>query len=349
MKTIVLLAVFAIGTFFCANAQQVEKDSMPTSSEQKIAELKSKKEDVRESEKDKLKKRVEAIQERLEEEEISKEKADSLKRQAAEKSARNIEDQLDLIDLNIALVRRNQDSTDVKRDYINIGQLLTKAKIPIDSVPDLTRVYFGLGLGMAGLNTSGNTNPYKGIFAGGVQFHFNTVLSRKDPHWRLNYGMNAAIEGFSLKDDQILIDENDKTVLKKMPESLSYSRFYTTQVLFPVHIEFGGAPIAYGDKSAYYAIKDHWRGGIGGFFGFKTISTQSFKYKDQGKFMEVTHHRSFNTHNFQYGLGGYVAWRGYKLFVRYHLNKMFKDAEVNGNAFMVGMAFSLNPIIEIYD
>src|SRR5699024_3959371 len=105
--------------------------------------------EVRRIEKEQLKTAVRRIDDRLDKGEITPGEADRLKKEAAQKRAKNIEDKLDLLDLNIALIERNRDSTDNAEPYINVGRLLTEAEAPIDSVPDLTEGHFYIDLGMS--------------------------------------------------------------------------------------------------------------------------------------------------------------------------------------------------------
>lgn len=73
-----------------------------------IERLKAQREYVQNSEKDALKREVEAINERLDNDEISLEEATQLKKELAEKHALNIENRLAIIDNRIALLERNE-------------------------------------------------------------------------------------------------------------------------------------------------------------------------------------------------------------------------------------------------
>src|SRR5699024_10600545 len=101
----------------------------------------------------------------------------------------------------------------------------------------------------------------------------------------------------------------------------------------------------YTDRKAYYAIHDKFRGGLGAFFGFKVSSSMIYKYDNNGKFDMVSHQRSYNTHNFLYGVSGYVQYGDFELFARYNLNRIFKSAEVNGNTFVVGIGIDLFDLV----
>lgn len=337
MKRNVVMVVFMLGLCFSLHAQDADVDSVKTKTEKKINELNAKKEDVRENEKNKLKAAVERINKKLAQGEITATEAQREKEEAAKKRAQNIENKLDLLELNISLIRRNRDRTDKIDDYINVGTLLTRKKIPIDSVPYLMSGSWGLEIGYGTLANKKGGKSFKGGLSLGVFVHLNQVLSRKDPHWRLDYGFDFEVFMFRLRNNKIVVDKDNKTILEKFPEHLRKTNFQVLNVIFPVHLEFGPAPVKYGKKKAYYDL-NHWGVGVGGFLGFKSSSSLFYQYKKDGKFDNVTHQRSYNTNNFLYGLSAYAKYGDSKIFFRYYLNQMFKSAEFNGNVLSVGIA-----------
>ena len=76
---------------------------------ERIEDLKEQREKITNQERSYLKIEVEAINIRLAEGEITKEAADKLKREAAEKRALNIENRTAIIDNKIALLERNKE------------------------------------------------------------------------------------------------------------------------------------------------------------------------------------------------------------------------------------------------
>ena len=120
MKIITYCTVVTVWvlTVFTANAQEENQA-------ENIAMLKAAQEQVVKEEKDALKVEVEAINKRLENEELSFAEAEKLKAKAAEKRALNIENRLAIIDNKIALLERNGDnenlSDDTERVVLRIG------------------------------------------------------------------------------------------------------------------------------------------------------------------------------------------------------------------------------------
>lgn len=341
-KLILIIAIFG-STFGTAWGQQAPfQDSTKTAAALKIEELITKKQTVRAEEKAKLKAEVKAIYDRVDSGEISLAEAEQLKQDAAKKRALNIEDKLDLLAANIDLIKRNQDSTDHTEAYINVGRLLTRKAIPIDSIPRLTIGGWGVSFGYATLSgKSGAGDSFKGGLSIDVFLRLNTVLTRENPRWRLDYGVAFSTHFFDIKDNKTLVGKDNVSQLKQFPLHLNHSNFTMANLVFPFHLEYGKAPVKYEDKQAYYDRRGHFSIGLGGFLGVKLSSVATYEYDDQGRFDEVTHHRNFNTNNFLYGLSVYVNYRDIRLFARYSLNPMFKSAAFNGRVMVVGMNIDL--------
>jgi|SRR5699024_2147075 len=212
-----------------------------------------------------------------------------------------------------------------------------------DSIPK-TNFAVGVEFGYGNfLKQKGDKKPYKGQFELGLMMEFTSMLSKKDPRWRLAYGMHLEGRYIGLKNNQILVDENDVTVLEEFPDKLKKSRFEVVNLLFPVHIEFGNPPITkrYKDDS-YYSFNEKLKGGIGGFIGAKIFSSMNYKFDNNGKFDKISRQRSYNTENLLYGISAYIQYDAFRIFSRINLNDMFKQAEVNGQGFVVGVNFIMD-------
>lgn len=202
--------------------------------------------------------------------------------------------------------------------------------------PPRTYAYLGLEVGSGKLmKTTGKENPYKSPLSLGVLFHLNTKLSKENPDWKLDYGLNLEVRYMGIKNNRILEDIDDVTVLEVFPHKLKKSEFQTVNILFPVEVQFGNTD---SDIQDFDEIAGNLKFGLGGFFGFNVSSTMRYKFINDGKYDDISRKRSFNTENFLYGISGHVQFSFVRVFVRYHLNSIFKAAEVNGNSLAVGMA-----------
>ena len=104
------------------NAQDTIQKSKNQFKIESLDELKKK---IEEEEREYLKKEVEAINLRLENGEITQEKADALKKEVAKKRALNIENRIAIIDNKIELLKRNEigydNLDDDKGDYFGFS------------------------------------------------------------------------------------------------------------------------------------------------------------------------------------------------------------------------------------
>ncbi|PZD77696.1 hypothetical protein DNG35_07615 [Mesonia sp. K7] len=299
----------------------------------KIEELQAQKETVEKLEKEKLKLKVKTINERLEAREISQEKADELKQEAAKLHAMNIENQYDLIDLNIDLIKRNQSESLAQDFYIDIGAVLTDTKkmSALDSIPRVffPNTYVGLGIStVANQSQDAYENVGFNFFAG---VKFTTVFSRASPEYRLNYGLELTSNIVGIKDSKIFVNQANQAELVESPIELDRSSFSLVNLVVPVHFEFGKTKIDYSEDRAMYDLNSDWNYGIGGFLGVKIGFSQSFKYEDEGETVRQSIQRPYNTEDFLYGLSAYAGYGPLKLNIRYHLNSIFENSNANGN------------------
>ncbi len=104
MKLITISIAFSLWLFAAMYAQAQEMDHDTQTAVEQLTELKEK---IIQEEKDALLTDVENINARLENQAITKEEAETLKQEAAERHALNIENRLAIIDNKVALLKRN--------------------------------------------------------------------------------------------------------------------------------------------------------------------------------------------------------------------------------------------------
>jgi len=328
-----LLILFLFSSLFVFSQKEKSKEQV------KMEELQAQKETITKLEKERLKEKIVSINERLKSNVITEEEAEKLKKAAAEQHALNIENQYDLIDLNIDLIKRNQKDTLANDYYIKAGAILTDTKrmSAVDSIPSvfLAASYVGFGINSV-LDQTQDT--YKDIgFSMQVGVRFTTVFSRKSPEYRLNYGVGLDLNILSIKDNKIFSDAANQAQLVSTPLAIEKSNLVLSNLIFPVHFEYGKIDTDYEGKRAKYDLYSGWNYGIGGFLGTKLSSGHGFKYSDDGEDVSVSIQRKYNTENFLYGLSAYAGYGMFKLNVKYHLNSIFKSSNANGNILMVGV------------
>lgn len=330
--------------------------------ERKIENLKEKKEKITQQEKEALKKEVRDINKRQDNGELSLEEAKLLKAEVAKKRALNIENRVAIIDNQISLLERNKDKTLAISDENNDYEDDDGFSIRIDGEPifftdshrwkrDIKydrRTYSGLILAVGFNNAlidgqSLDDTPYK---IGGSRFfemgwQWRTRVFKQSNWLRFNYGFSFQYNGLKPDNNQYFVQDGDQTMLEEFEFELSKSKFRMDNLVFPVHFEFGPSRFRETEKSIRYSIDNQFRFGLGGYGGFNLGTRQKLKYSRDGNRVKDKFKRDYNTSNLIYGLSGYVGFDGMFLYVKYDLNPIFKNAEVEQHNISLGLRFDL--------
>lgn len=358
MKTIIIsLALFiATSVGYQAKAQiniQVNNSSI----ELKIEELEKQKNKIEKIEKDKLRQEVEVINKRLDNNEITATEAAELKKAAAEKRALNIESQLNIIDENIALLKRNveteededgEEQQEIDSYYTSLEFLKYDGKeedVVYDSIPKRTTSDFFYALGFSYALIEGQSlddSPYEtGISSRFWQmgYEFETVLS-KNGFSRVKYGLELQFNGLKADNNMYFVEDGDQTVLEEFPHKLNKAKLRMNNIVIPIHFEFGPSKITYNKKRASYNT-DNFKIALGGYTGINASTSQKLKYEEDGRDRKVTLDQSYNRSLFVYGLSGYIGYNNVGLYVKYDLNPIFKDNQFDQNLLSFGMRFHI--------
>ena len=343
------------------NAQDTIKNA---TNKEKMVLLKNMKEHIENEERDFLKADVETINLRLEKGEISPAEADILKKEAAKKRALNIENRIAIMDNKFELSERNGEG------YEFVGERAINGIIRIGSGNDTSEsfVYIGdkandkpknlkydrrtssdfvLAFGLNNAIIDGDkldNSPYK--FGGSRFFEigwaWKTRVFKESNFMRFKYGYSLQINGLKPTDNNYFVQQNDITSLEEFPENLDKSKLSISNLVFPVHFEFG--PSKKVEKNTYfrYSTDNKFKIGIGGYGGFNVGTRQKLKYELDGDRQKDKQKQSFNTSNLVYGLSGYVAFDEVALYVKYDLSPIFKDQAIKQNNISIGLRFDMN-------
>lgn len=322
----------------------------------KIETLKEVREQIKEEERNFLKAEVEAINMRLDREEITSEEAEKLKKEVAKKRALNIENKVAIVDNKIELLKRNVDYKDIdlsKYDgsILKFGNIFTAGSNEVKNKPrkyDLrTSSDFVLAFGLNNAIIDGENlddSPYK--FGGSRFFEigwaWKTRVFKNSNFLRFKYGYSFQINGLKPNDNQYFVDLDGQTVLQDFPENLKKSKLSITNLVFPMHFEFGPSKRIDRDTYYRYSTDNKFKIGLGGYAGFNIGTRQKLKYNLDGERVKDKQKRGFNTTNLVYGLSGYVAFDDIALYVKYDLSPIFKDQLVDQNNISLGVRFDMD-------
>ncbi|WP_053978447.1 hypothetical protein [Mangrovimonas xylaniphaga] len=342
------------------------QDTIPKANNSvKIEALKKEKTEIENQEKELLKAEVERINQRFDNGEITQEEADQLKKEAAQKHALNIENRLAIIDNKIALLERNEElwssedrsttfvlelgkgeeADEYDRGVIYIGERADyKLKPTIYDKRTTGDLVFAIGFNNAIIEgESFGDSPYKFGGSGFVElgYAWKTRVFENSNALRLKYGFSFQWNKLDIKDNMYFTETNDIVMLTEFPEDVRKSKFRTTNLVFPVHFEFGPSKKIERDTYFRYSTYKKFKIGIGGYAGFNLESKQKVKYRVDGD-REKDKYKGYNVNELVYGVSGYLSFGSIGLYAKYDLSPIFKDQPVDQNNISLGIRFDMD-------
>lgn len=326
-----------------------QQDSVKINNNQvKIEALLQEKEKVENEEKEQLKIEVEAINKQLENSDITEEKAQQLKQEVAQKRALNIENRLAIIDNQIALLARD---TTVYSNTKSTEKFAVKSSEKnydkVYSFGSRTTEEIGFIIGFNNAIIDGqdiNDSPYKLGGSGFVElgYAWTTRVFENSGFLHLKYGASLQWNKLNIKDNQYFVRDGDFVGLEEFPLDLNKAKFRTTNLVFPVHLQFGpGRAVQRNFDDRMTFRQNRFRLGLGGYAGFSLGHMQKLKYRNEGERAKDKQRGNLNINEFIYGLSGYVSLGDVALYVKYDLNPIFRNQVVDQNNISVGLRFDL--------
>ncbi|SDB55614.1 hypothetical protein SAMN03097699_2113 [Flavobacteriaceae bacterium MAR_2010_188] len=362
MNTITKMVVMGF-LYLITNQMQAQTPSEDSLSEdrnpKKIQVLLNLKDRIMEAEKEFLKVEVESINQRLENGSINSEEAEKFKREAAEKRALNIENRMAIIDNKIELLRRNDENyqTSMEDDsYIGFslgtdGDNFAGFKIKGNNRPKrydvrtTTDLVFAIGFNNAIIDGSDfGDSPYELAGSGFVElgWAWKTRVLQNSNGMRFKYGLSLQWNKLNAKDNLYFEQDGDMSNLIDFPVDLNKSEFRMTNIVVPLHFEFGPSKKIERDTYFRYSTHEQFKVGIGGYAGFNIGTQQKLKYKEDSDRVKQKIRKDYNTSDFVYGLSGYVGIGDVSLYAKYDLNTIFKNQLVNQNNISLGVRFDFD-------
>ena len=330
---------------------------------QKIEYLENLKQRIKNNERELLKAKVETINQRLDKGEISQTEANRLKKEAAKKHALNIENKIAIIDNKILLIERNGENVNLyelnesESIYLRIGgdENTNDSFIFLgNKKDDKPRKYdkrtssdmvFAFGLNNAIIEGNNLDNsPYK---IGGSRFFeigwaWKTRVFKNSNWMRFKYGYSFQINGLKPKDNMYFVQNGNETSLEEFQYNLNKSKLTITNLVFPVHFEFGPSKRIDRDDYFRYSTNNKFKIGVGGYAGFNIGTRQKLKYTANGEKIKDKIKRNYNATSLVYGLSGYVAIDDVALYIKYDLSPIFKNQTIKQNNISIGLRFDMD-------
>lgn len=183
---------------------------------------------------------------------------------------------------------------------------------------------FGIYLGLNGWqnNNAVSPNQLTDLRAGrsryvALSFRKNaTLLNTEKLDIALSLGPEVAWYNFMLQNDNIVTNVGNQVVFMEGVEQLSKSKLVMPYLNLPILLNFGF-------EESQFQI------GLGGYVGYRFGGYTKTKDANGNK---IRLKNDYGMNDLFYGLTGEIGKRrGLKLFVRYDLNPMFEDSQINAN------------------
>ena len=368
MNTITKYVVLLILCLSAAqlNAQEVANDSIAKQQaaikEAHIKSMEEKKEKIKNQERENLKKEIENINKLLENGEISASKAEKLKREAAKERAATIEYRLALVNAKIDFIRNASydpekfdyrdfyESSDYEGSIFKFGEIITigsnewKRKTRKYDKRTTSDLVFAIGFNNAIGKNQTIGDAYNFLESGFVElgWAWKTRLFEDSNAVRLKYGFSFQWNKLTPKGDRYFVQDGNVTTLQEFPGDLKEAEFRISNLVFPVHFEFGPSRKIERDTYFRYSTRKQFKIGVGGYAGFRMGTQQKLRFEEDNDRVKQKIRRNYNASNFVYGLSAYVGLGNTSLYAKHDLKPLFKDQAFDQNNLSLGVRFDFD-------
>ena len=329
--------------------------------QKEIEELKQQKEEIEIQEREALKKEVEDINKRLDQGSITIEEAKLLKSGAAKRRALNIEDRQGIIDNRIALLERNEgEIIEGEKEQniweegvgvtVNVGDDEVEIFDSKNRFPKYDRRTYSDFIIAFGLNNvipeggSLNDSPYSAwrsrYFE--IGWAWRTRVFNNSNFMRFHYGLSFTFNGLRNTSNFYYTPNDEGEIVREIfPVSLNKSKLRTDNLIVPLHFEFGPSRRTETETRVRYSIRRQLRIGVGGYGGINLGTRQKLKYRVDGQRIKEKSAGIFDPNQFVYGLSGWIGVGCVQFNVRYDLQTILKNSEIQENNISFGLRFEI--------
>jgi hypothetical protein len=343
MNTIMKLALVATLAIFAQNVNAQENNNQSkqeVDKQEQIAYLKERRVQVETDWKNTLKYRVERIIKDSKELGRSEQEIETLKKAAAQEVALNIQNQQTIIDNQIALVERTGYADPSVGSSVEIGFGGKDSEgnrvlgVAYNSNKSGTRRYdvrtYGENVFAFGLNNVISENAEIGDdFSIGRSRFFEygyalkTRVFKNSGALHFKYGLSIQINKLVSRNNETLVIGDDGVSFQEFPFELRKSQLRGTNLVIPLHLEFGGWKKEQGEDYVRYRTAGKFRMGVGVYAGVSLGEQQKLKYREDGNRVKIKNRRDFGGDNFVFGLSSYIRlYDDLSLYGKYDLSSI---------------------------
>ena len=375
MQKIIFYTVILVFSFITKAVAQKNKSETKKelSFEKKVEQISTGMEFLLAREKNELKLKIDSLEMEFQQNKITPEELKSLKLKEAEKSAQRIELGMDNFNAKLDSLIQNKVETgskDVsfKIDTINGKKIVTYYKATNTKHYDIpalkiyksdeekaerkskrTTSQFVFAFGLNNVVTDGETLEDSDYRVWGSHFYewgitYNSRIFKNNNLLHAKYGLSLMYNNLRPTDNRYFVKNGDQTNLVTSSVNLDESRFRNVYLTAPLHLEFDFTPkkLSKDGTKTYFRTHESVRLGIGGYAGVRIKSKQILKYEADDNKVKERQKGDFNVSDFNYGLSAYLGYGQTSLYVKYDLNPMFKNNNIDQNNVSLGLRFDFN-------
>ena len=363
MKTLTFYVALLVFSFAHQQVAGQEKE-YPSEKERraKIEDTKNETiEEITKDEKNKLKRAVRYINYQITEGNLSNEKGEKQKKDAAKTAAKNIENRIAIAENEAQLLlRKKRDTTEINGSYMLFWKLAENGKIADFTLkkrinddefkePESKRTTSDivLAFGFNNALADGQTINDSDFKLGGSRFFeigwaWKTRVFNNSNWLRVKYGLSFQFNGLKPTENRYFVQDEDITRLEISELDLDKSKFRMDNLVVPVHFEIG--PSKTYDSNGYkrFTSDGEFKIGLGGYGGFNIGERQKLKYNENGDNQKRKNKSSFNTNSLVYGLSSYISFGGTAIYAKYDLNPIFESPNKELHNFSLGLRFDVD-------
>lgn len=288
--------------------------------------------------KDLLKKEIETIERSRASGEITLEEYEAMKMSKSEFYA---------VEIEKAVTDKENEIKDILQQKID-GNLKPDAGLLQSMEADLaekrTMLDVSYNIGINGVNDKKSEFELAGTVA--LEISGRTKIWKNNPHYFINYGIGFNANYLKPKNDYVLIEDGNQSILVDSGRPLKQSRLDIGTFRLPFLFEYDFAsssavkkvhpqvPILNSRQSFFMGV-----GGYIGFTGHKSI-TQVVRYEEGGKEYVDRHTGNRNINTFLYGVQAQIGYKYVSLYFDYQLNPLFKSNPDSQHIYTVGLKLS---------
>lgn len=378
MNKIIFYTLFIAFSFITKSVAQEDKsESKKTINKEKFFQMKVEEisvgmEFLLAREKNELKIKIDSLDNVFKQNKISVEQLKDLKLKEAEKSANRIEFGMDHYNNKLDSLIQNKvaigsKEVEYKMDTINGKNVRTyfkknntrhydlpalkiymsdEEKTERKSKRTTSQVVFAAGLN--NVVTEGESLNDSDFRVWGSHFYewgltYNSRIFKNHNLLHAKYGLSVMYNNLRATDNRSFVTTGNQTGLQTAAINLDESRFRNVFLVAPVHLEFDfSGKKTDKDGNSYFKTHDSFRLGIGGYGGVRVKSKQILKYEENGHKVKNKEKGDFNVSDFTYGLSSYIGYGATSLYVKYDLNPIFKNNNIDQNNVSLGIRFDFN-------